>query len=111
MLEVETVLKNKLKFSKQDVHKAELARALQHIAGHLSEKQLLEIAQKNQLENSPITPRDVRLMKKNMTKCTGSKRKDREGTTGWSTIGCGPCTLAHTGPLSRYHIGNRYHAH
>ena len=36
VLEVETVLDNKSKFSKQDVHKAELARALQHIAGHLS---------------------------------------------------------------------------
>ena len=63
MLEVEIVLENKLKFSKQDVHKAELARALQHVAGHLSDKQLLEIAQKNQLKNSPITPRDVILMK------------------------------------------------
>ena len=55
-------MENKSKFSKQDVHKAELARELQHIAGHLSEKQLMEIARKNQLKNSPITPRDVRLM-------------------------------------------------
>ena len=60
---METILENKSKFSKQDVYKAELARALQYVAGHLSNKQLLKIAQKNQLKNSPITPRDVRLMK------------------------------------------------
>ena len=42
VLEVETVLENKSKFSKQDVQKVELARALQYIAGHLSEKKLLE---------------------------------------------------------------------
>ena len=66
VLEVETILENKSKFSKQDVHKAELARALglQHVAGHLRNKQLLlERAQKNQLKNSPITPRDIRQMK------------------------------------------------
>ena len=47
VLEVETVLENKSQISKQDVQKAELVRALQHIAGHLSNKQLPEIAQKN----------------------------------------------------------------
>ena len=62
VLEVETVLENKSTFSKQDVHKAELARELQHITGHVSKKQLIEIAIKNQLKNSPITPRDVRPM-------------------------------------------------
>ena len=63
VLEVKTVLESKSKFSKQNVHNAELARALQHVPGHLSGKQLLEIAQKNQLKNSPIAQRDVRLMK------------------------------------------------
>ena len=64
MLEVGTVVENKLKFSKQDVHKAELARALQYIAEHIStKKQLLNMAQKNQLKNRPITRRDARLMK------------------------------------------------
>ena len=62
VLEGGTVMENKSKFSKQDVHKAELARELQHIAGHLSKKRLMETAQNNQLKNSPITPRDVRLM-------------------------------------------------
>ena len=62
VLEVETVMENKSKFSKQDVHKAELARELQHVTGHLSEKQLLEIARKDHLKNSPTTPRDVKLM-------------------------------------------------
>ena len=61
--EGETLLENKSKFSKQDVHKVELARSLQHIAGHLSNKQLLEITQKDQLKNSCITPRYVRLIK------------------------------------------------
>ena len=55
-------MENKSKNSKLDVHKAELARELQQIAGHLSEKQLMEIAWKNQLKNNPITPRDIRLM-------------------------------------------------
>ena len=62
-MEVETVLENLSKLFKQGVHKAELARALQHVTGHLSETQLLEIAQENQIKNSSITPRDVRLMK------------------------------------------------
>ena len=56
-------MENKSKFSKQDIHKVELARELQHVAAHISEKQLMEIARKNQLKNSPITPRDVRLMR------------------------------------------------
>ena len=63
VLEGETVLEIKLKFFKQDVQNAELVRALQHVTGHLSNKQLLKIAQKNQLKNRPITPRDVKLMK------------------------------------------------
>ena len=46
MLEVETVMENKLNFFKQEVHKEELARALQHVVGHLNEKQLMEKAQK-----------------------------------------------------------------
>ena len=41
VLEMETVLENKLKVSKQDVHKAELVRAPQHVAGHLGKKELL----------------------------------------------------------------------
>ena len=60
--EVERVLENKSTKIKQGVHKTELARKLQQAVGHLSEKQLMEIAQKNQLKNSPIIPRDVRLM-------------------------------------------------
>ena len=64
VLEMETsIMENKSKISKQDVHKVELARELQQANGHLSEKQLIEIAQRNQLKNSPITPRDVRLMR------------------------------------------------
>ena len=55
-------MENKSKFSKKDVHKVKLARALQHVTGDLSQKQLTEIARKNQLKNSPITPRDVKLM-------------------------------------------------
>ena len=38
VLEVGTVLENKSKFSKQNVYKAQLARALQHVPGHLSNK-------------------------------------------------------------------------
>ena len=72
---METALENKSKFSKQDVHKAELKRALQHVAGHLSKNQLLEIAQKNQLKNCPITPQDVRLMKKIGPSVPGLKGK------------------------------------
>ena len=62
-LEIHTTTENKAKFSKQDVIRAEAARALQHTAGHLSDTQLMRIAQRNQLKNCPITPRDVRLMK------------------------------------------------
>ena len=84
MLEVETIMKNKSKFSKQYVHNAELAKALQHVAGHLINKQLMEIAQKNQLKNSSITPRDMRLMKEilgpsvtGLKRITARKQKDR----------------------------------
>ena len=58
VLAIKTVATNKAKFSKQDVLRAQKARDLQHIAGHLSDKQLLLITQKNQLKNSPITPQD-----------------------------------------------------
>ena len=61
-LGIETRTKNKAKFSKRDVKRAEKARRLQHIAAHLSHKQLLSITQKNQLKNCPIVPRDIRLI-------------------------------------------------
>ena len=52
VLEVETITENsKKKLSKQDIHKAELARALQDTTCYLNAKRLLEIAQKIQLKN------------------------------------------------------------
>jgi len=62
VLGIETITKNKSLFTKRDVKRAEKARRLQHIAAHLSHKQLLSITQKNQLKNCPIVPRDIRLM-------------------------------------------------
>ena len=38
VLEMETIMEDKKKFSKQDVHKTDLARALQNVASHLSDK-------------------------------------------------------------------------
>ena len=51
-----------MKFSKQEVLRAEATWKIQHVAGHLGYSQLIKIAQKSQLKNSPITPRDVRMM-------------------------------------------------
>eukprot|EP00536_Pseudo-nitzschia_multiseries_P003493 jgi/Psemu1/7909/gm1.7909_g len=47
----------------RDIKRAEAARALQYVAGHLSEAQPLKICQKRQLVNSPVMPRDVQLMR------------------------------------------------
>eukprot|EP00536_Pseudo-nitzschia_multiseries_P010551 jgi/Psemu1/26279/gm1.26279_g len=60
---VETICENKQNISKRDIWRAEMAHALQHIAGHLSDAQLLKICQKPQLVNIPVTPRDVQLMR------------------------------------------------
>ena len=59
---INTIKANKRKFCKHDVIWEEAAWKLQQVAGHLSYWQLLKIALKNQLKNSPITPRDVRMI-------------------------------------------------
>ena len=61
---VETVQENKENFTHRDVKRAERARALQHNLGHVSDAELMRIAKNNTLLNSPVTPRDVRLMKR-----------------------------------------------
>ena len=60
---VETVAGNKAAFSARDIKHAKMARNLQHIAGHMTYKLLMKIAKENLLQNSPITPRDVKLIK------------------------------------------------
>eukprot|EP00536_Pseudo-nitzschia_multiseries_P002896 jgi/Psemu1/6620/gm1.6620_g len=59
----ETIQENKQQISKKDIRRAETARALQHIAGHLNDTQLLKICQKQQLVSSRVTSRDVQLMR------------------------------------------------
>eukprot|EP00536_Pseudo-nitzschia_multiseries_P012906 jgi/Psemu1/33464/gm1.33464_g len=61
---IETVEGNKAMYTNRDILRAERARTFQHTAGHLSTKQLLQITQKNQLVNCPVTPGDIRLMNK-----------------------------------------------
>ena len=62
VLRINSIEENKRKFSKQVIQE-EAAQKLQHdVAGYLSYWQLLKIAQKNQLKNSPIMPKDVRMM-------------------------------------------------
>ena len=63
-LAIVTVEGNKRKHSNEDVRKAEKALHLQHAAGFLGEEQLMYITRKNQLMNSPITPRCVALKNK-----------------------------------------------
>ena len=60
-LAIVTVAENKQKHSNEDVRKAERAMRLQHCAGYLGEDQLMQIARKNHLMNSPVTPRCVGL--------------------------------------------------
>eukprot|EP00536_Pseudo-nitzschia_multiseries_P005984 jgi/Psemu1/14155/gm1.14155_g len=61
---IETVEGNKALHTNWDILRAERARTFQRITGHLSTKQLLQITQKNQLVNCPVTPGNVRLMNK-----------------------------------------------
>ena len=63
LLAVETIKRNKDKFSKQDVRWVEVARQFQHTAGHMSDIDLMHMAKENTLLNCPITPQDVKLMK------------------------------------------------
>ena len=60
-LAITTIEGNKQKYSNEDVRKAEKARHLQHAAGFLGEEQLMYVTRRNQLMNSPITPRCVAL--------------------------------------------------
>lgn len=59
---LETIEENKQNYSTRDVNRAEKARKLQHVIGHVSAKDLLRIAKNNLLLNCPVTARDVRLM-------------------------------------------------
>ena len=82
VLGIETITKNKALFTTWDVKRAEKARRLQHIAAHLSHKQLLSITQKNQLKNCPIVPRDIRLMDAILGPRIVSMRQISRGTIG-----------------------------
>ena len=71
-----TVEGNKAKHSNEDVRKATRALKLQHCAGYLGEGQLMRIARRNQLMNSPITPNCVQLKNRIFgTRKNGSKQE------------------------------------
>jgi hypothetical protein len=56
---VMTVDEKKSAYSERDVQKAQLARKIQHILGHPSTKQFLQIIGGNQLPNCPIGKEDI----------------------------------------------------
>ena len=60
---LETIADNKENFSARDVARAEAAWKLQHVAGHMTDAQLLKMTRNNILLNCPFTPRDIKLMK------------------------------------------------
>eukprot|EP00536_Pseudo-nitzschia_multiseries_P007124 jgi/Psemu1/17085/gm1.17085_g len=61
---IETVEGNKALHTNRDILWEERAHTFQRTAGHLSNKKLLQITQKNQLVNCPVTPGNVRLTDK-----------------------------------------------
>jgi hypothetical protein len=56
---VMTVNEKKSAYSDRDVQKAQLARKIQHILGHPSTKQFLQIIEGNHLPNCPIGKEDI----------------------------------------------------
>ena len=56
---VNTVSDNKTRYTRAETTKAEYARALQRILGHVSKKDYIHIVTHNLLPNCPVTKRDI----------------------------------------------------